>query len=133
MRTAYQYRLRPTPSQAALMDQWLELLRKQYNYRLAERFNWWEQNRCDVHACPLICYFPELKDKPDFYPQKRDLVHTKAKFPEYKTIHSQVLQNCIERVDKAFTRWLKGDCNGKRAGNPDLRGLGDTVLSLSPR
>ncbi|MGY2976185.1 helix-turn-helix domain-containing protein, partial [Thermostichus sp. MS-CIW-37] len=31
MRTAYQYRLRPTPSQVVLMEQWLELLRKQYN------------------------------------------------------------------------------------------------------
>ncbi len=39
MRIAYQYRLRPTASQVALMDNWLELLRKQYNHRLAERFN----------------------------------------------------------------------------------------------
>ncbi|WP_168174248.1 helix-turn-helix domain-containing protein, partial [Synechococcus sp. 65AY6A5] len=46
MRTAYQYRLRPTASQVALMGEWLELLRRQYNYRLAERFNGWEQNRC---------------------------------------------------------------------------------------
>jgi len=45
MRTAYQYRLRPTPSQIALMSEWLDLLRKQYNYRLAERFAWWEHNR----------------------------------------------------------------------------------------
>jgi hypothetical protein len=29
MRTAYQYHLRPTASQIALMEQWLELLRKQ--------------------------------------------------------------------------------------------------------
>ncbi|MGY2716480.1 transposase [Thermostichus sp. MS-CIW-15] len=41
MRTAYQYRLRPTTSQIALMEQWLQLLRRQYNYRLAERFNGW--------------------------------------------------------------------------------------------
>lgn len=88
MRTAYQYRLRPTPSQVVLMEQWLELLRKQYNYRLAERLNWWEQNRCDINACPLICHLPELKDRPDFYSQKRDLVNTKARFPEYQAIHS---------------------------------------------
>ena len=55
MRTAYQYRLRPTSGQVALMDQWLDLLRKQYNYRLAERFAWWEHNRCDINACPLGC------------------------------------------------------------------------------
>jgi transposase len=84
MRTAYQYRLRPTVSQIALMHEWLELLRRQYNYCLAQRFNWWEQNRCPVNACPLICHLPELKDKPDFYSQKRDLVNTKELFPEYK-------------------------------------------------
>jgi putative transposase len=124
MRTAYQYRLRPTPSQIALMSEWLDLLRKQYNYRLAERFAWWEHNRCDINACPLVCHLPKLKDKPDFYSQKRDLVKTKALFPQYRAVHSQVLQNCIERVHKAFDRWLKGDGNGKRAGKPRFKGAG---------
>ena len=125
MRVSYQYRLRPTSSQVALMEKWLELLRKQYNYRLAERFKWWEQNRCDVYACSLlVCHLPELKDEPDYYSQKRDLVNTKALFPEYKTIHSQVLQNCIERVQQAFDRWLKGNINGKRPGKPRFKGAG---------
>jgi len=124
MRISYQYRLRPTQEQQATMDNWLELLRRQYNYRLAERFNWWEQNRCDIHACPLICYLPELKDQPDFYSQKRDLVNTKALFPEYADIHSQVLQNRVERAKKTFDRWLKGDSNGKRSGKPRFKGRG---------
>jgi putative transposase len=72
----------------------------------------------------LICHLPELKDNPDFYAQKRDLVNTKALFPEYKTIHSQVLQNCIERVKKTFDRRLKGDCNGKKSGKPRFKGVG---------
>jgi putative transposase len=106
------------------MSEWLESLRRQYNYRLAERFNWWEQHRCDINACPLICYLPELKDNPDYYSQKRDLVNSKALFPEYKLIHSQVLQNCIERVKKAFERFLKGDSNGKKSGRPRFKGQG---------
>lgn len=124
MRIAYQYRLRPTSEQQAKMENWLELLRRQYNYRLAERFNWWEQNRCDVNACPLICHLPELKDQPDFYSQKRDLVNSKTLFPEYGQIYSQVLQNCVERVKKTFERWLKGDINGKRSGKPRFKGKG---------
>ena len=124
MRTAYQYRLRPTSSQAAQMSEWLDLLRRQYNYRLAERFNWYEQNRCDFNSCPLICYLPELKDQPDFYSQKRDLVNSKRMFPAYQDIHSQVLQNCVERVKNTFERWLKGDCNGKRSGKPRFKGVG---------
>ena len=124
MRTAYQYRLRPTPSQVATMSEWLNLLRRQYNYRLGERFNWWEQNRRDVNACPLICHLPDLKDNPDFFSQKRDLVNYKALFPEYKQIHSQVLQNCIERVKKTFDRFLSGDSNSKKSGRPRFKGVG---------
>lgn len=124
VRTAYQYRLRPTSDQITSMGEWLELLRRQYNYRLGERFNWYEQNRCDINACPLICYLPSLKENPDFYSQKRDLVNSKKLFPEYADIYSQVLQDCIARVKKTFDRWLKGDCNGKKSGKPRFKGVG---------
>jgi putative transposase len=90
----------------------MELCRRQYNYRLGERFNWWEQNRCDINSCPLICYLPELKDRPDFYSQKRDLVNTKQLLSEYKEIPSHTLQDVIARVEKTFDRWLKGDSKG---------------------
>ena len=106
------------------MRDWLDLLRRQYNYRLGERFHWYERNRCDINACPLICHIPELKDNPDFYSQKRDLVTSKVLFPEYGDIPSQVLQNCIERVKKTFDRWLKGDSNGKKSGKPRFKGIG---------
>jgi len=124
MRTAYQYRLRLTKLQQATIDEWLDLARRQYNYRLAERFNWWEQNRCDINACPLICYLPELKDRPDFYWQKRDLVNSKKLFPEYKELPSHTLQDVTARVEKAFERWLKGDKNGKRSGKPRFKRQG---------
>lgn len=124
MRTAYQYRLRLTKQQQSTIDLWMELCRRQYNYRLAERFNWWEQSRCDINACPLICHLPELKDRPGFYSQKRDLVNSKVLFPEYKDIPSHTLQDVIARVEKTFDRWLKGDSNGKRSGKPRFKGQG---------
>jgi putative transposase len=124
MRTSYQYRLRLTQQQQATVDNWLELCRRQYNYRLAERFNWWEQNRCDVNACPLICYLPELNDRPNFYSQKRDLVNSKKLFSEYKDLPSHTLQDVIARVEKTFDRWLSGDSNGKRSGKPRFKGQG---------
>ncbi|NEP33380.1 MULTISPECIES: RNA-guided endonuclease TnpB family protein [Moorena] len=124
MRTAYQYRLRLTRQQQVTIDQWLDICRRQYNYRLAERFNWWEQNRCDINACPLVCHLPELKDRPDFYAQKRDLVNSKKLFPEYKDLPSHTLQDVIARVKKTFDRWLQGDCNGKRSGKPRFKGVG---------
>ena len=124
MKLAHQYRLRPTKQQVVLFEQWLELLRRQYNYRLGERFSWWEQNRSDVNACPLICHLPRLRNNPDYYSQKRDLLNTKKLFPEYGSIHSQVLQDCVKRVKTTFDRWLKGDSSGKRSGRPRFKGKG---------
>lgn len=124
MHLTHQYRLRPTQAQIARFEQWLTLLRRQYNYRLAERFNWWEQNRCDVNACPLICHLPELKEKPHRYSQQQDLVQSKVLFPEYQDISAQVLQNCVHRVQQTFDRWLKGDSNGKRSSRPRFKSKG---------
>jgi putative transposase len=124
MRTAYQYRLRLTKQQQSTIDVWIELCRRQYNYRLGERFNWWERNRCDLNSCPLICHLPELKDRPDLYSQKRDLVNTKQLFSEYKDLPSHPLQDVVARVEKTFDRWLKGDSNGKRSGKPRFKGQG---------
>ncbi|NET28035.1 transposase [Okeania sp. SIO1I7] len=124
MRTAYQYKLKPNSYQIATIEMWLELLRRQYNYRLGERFSWWSENRCPVNACPLVMPIPQLRDNPDYYSQKRDLVNTKDKFPSYKLIHSQVLQDCIKRVKLTFDRWLKADKNGQKLGKPRFKGKG---------
>ncbi|MGK7925994.1 MAG: RNA-guided endonuclease InsQ/TnpB family protein [Spirulina sp.] len=124
MRIAYQYRLRPNKEQIATIETWLELLRKQYNYRLFERFSWWEDNRNPFNACPINTPIPKLRDNPDYYFQKRGLINTKKQFPEYKQIHSQVLQDCIKRVKLAFGRWFKGDKNGKRSGKPRFKVIG---------
>jgi putative transposase len=125
MRKAYQYKLKPNTKQKTVIDNWLELLRRQYNYRVAERLNWYEQNRCDINSCSLIvCHLPQLKEQPSYYSQKRDLVKTKELFLEFKEIHSQVLQDCVERVKKAFDRYLKGDKTNKTSGKPRFKGVG---------
>ncbi|MDJ0690693.1 MAG: RNA-guided endonuclease TnpB family protein [Xenococcaceae cyanobacterium MO_188.B32] len=124
MKLAYQYKLRPNKQQIEVLEKWLDLLRRQYNYRLGERFNWYEQNRNSINYCPLICHLPQLKDQPDYYTQKKDLINTKKLFLEYKTIHSQVLQDVIKRVKLTFDRWLKGDSKKRRSGKPRFKGVG---------
>ncbi len=121
MKIAYQYRLRPNKAQSVQMETWLGLCRRQYNYRLWERFNWWESNRCPINACPLICSIAPLVDQPEYYGQKRDLVETKVKFPEYKDIYADVLQDVVGRVKKTFERFIKGDSAGKRSGKPRFK------------
>jgi len=53
--------------------------------------------------------------------QQGDLPQTKVERPWYKDIHSQVLQDCVHRVDKTFERFISGDKNGKRSGRPRFK------------
>lgn len=121
MRTAYQYRLRPTKQQVSEIDRWLSMLCAQYNFLLADRFNWYEQNRCPINACPLVCHLPELRDNPNYYSQKRTLPNLKKTHPHYGEIYSQVLQDVVKRVKVTFDRFLSGDTNGKRSGRPRFK------------
>jgi putative transposase len=124
MKTSYQYKIKPDKRQTEKIDKTLEMLRYQYNYLLAQRFDWYEQNRCPIDRCPLICYLPELKEQPNYYSQKASLVQLKIDRPWYKEIHSQVLQEVPKKVELAFDRWLKGDVNGKKFGRPRFKGKG---------
>lgn len=121
MITAYQYRLRPTKQQIIEIDRWLAMLCSQYNYLLADRFDWYERNRSPVNACPLVCHLPELRDNPDYYSQKKTLPLLKKTHPWYAKIYSQVLQDVVKRVKVTFDRFLKGDGSGKRSGRPRFK------------
>ena len=121
MRTAYQYKLRPTKQQVVELDRWLSMLSAQYNYLLADRFNWYQENRSSVNACPLVCHLPELRENPDYYSQKKTLPQLKKPHPWYSEIYSQVLQDVVKRVKVTFDRFLKGDSNGKRSGKPRFK------------
>ena len=121
MKIAYQYRLKPTKQQRAKIDHWLSMLCSEYNYLLADRFSWYEQNRCPRNACPLVCHLAELRDNPDYYSQKKTLPNLKKTHPWYKDIHSQVLQDVVKRVKLTFDRFIKGDKNGNRSGRPRFK------------
>ena len=121
---AYQYRLKPNREQIIAIESWLEKLRHQYNYLLADRFDWWQNNRCYINSCPLTCGIAPLRNNPDYYSQKRSLVGLKKSRPWYKEIQSQVLQEMAKRVKLSFDRYIKGDTNGKRSGRPRFKGVG---------
>lgn len=122
MKLTYQYRLKPNKVQVTLMETWLDLLKRQYNYRLRERFDWWDNNRCYVARCSLVsCGIAPLTNKPTKYSQQTNILNTKELFPEYKQIYSQVLQDCIHRVDRTFERFIKGDSKGKKSGRPRFK------------
>lgn len=128
MRKTYQYKLMPTSSQRREIDRWLDMLRAQYNYLLAERFNWWKYNRCDLvipqgEYCLRCCEIgsSELKDNPNWHSQSASLPKLKRERPWYKDIYSQVLQDCVKRVRLAFDRFIAGDSKGNRSGRPRFK------------
>jgi putative transposase len=121
MNIAHQYKLRPTKQQVIEIERWLAMCCAQYNYLLADRFDWWERNRSPVNACPLVCHLPELRDNPDYYSQKKTLPKLKTTHPWYSEVYSQVLQDVVKRVKSAFDRFLKGDSKGKRSGRPRFK------------
>ena len=121
MRTAYQFKLKPTKQQVIEIDRWLEMLCAQYNYLLADRFNWYEYNRSPINACPLVCHLPQLRDNPDYYSQKKTLPALKKSHPWYSEIYSQVLQDMVRRVKVTFDRFLKGDVSGRKSGRPRFK------------
>ncbi|GGA47539.1 helix-turn-helix domain-containing protein [Okeania sp. KiyG1] len=157
----YKYKLKPCKSQAVIIANWLSMARRQYNYRLAERLNWFEATRTPVNACPLNVSvvpieriyqnIPEFRvqtrdgrkkdsngnpitKKGDKHPnivngyvvwetvQLADLAQTKKLFPEYKSMHSQVLQDIVQRVQTTMDNFTQPDKNGKTSGRPKYKG-----------
>ena len=56
MQLTYKYTLRPTKHEAVTITTHLELCRRQYHYRLRDRFKRWESTRTPLNACPLTAY-----------------------------------------------------------------------------
>ncbi len=100
----YSYRIYPDLTQEAKMLSWMEQCRKVYNYALQERKDWIRSRNCAVNACSLRAesIIPADAPYPDYYKQQNALTATKNEIPELKQVQSQVLQDALRRVDKAF-------------------------------
>lgn len=126
----YQYRAYPDTNQKLQFNSWLRIAQYWYNKQLGDRFSWYENNRCNVDSCPLICSLPELRNNPDFYSQKKQLpilkedlviVQHSGELLDFTLVPSQTLQDVSKRVDLAFKRFLQGDSNGKCSGRPRFK------------
>ncbi len=107
----YEYRLYPSAQQAQLMTEWLTTCRKVYNYALAERRDWIKSRKCEVNACSLHSEYiiPVDALKPTYYLQKRNLTAARKVIPTIGAVHSQVLQDVMGRLEKAFNAlWNSG-------------------------
>lgn len=107
MRKTYKYRLLGSKDAFGKATRWLTLCRRLYNAALEQRIMVYRQSKETLSCYAQINQLPELK----------------VAFPEYQEVGSHVLQEVIERLDRAyqgFFRRLRSN-NGK-AGFPRFKG-----------
>ena len=100
----YEFRLKPTKAQIDKFDFWLEQCRKIYNYALTERKDWFKSRSCQINACSLQSEYiiPAGAPRPTYASQCKNLTTARANIPDLKVVHSQVGQQTLKRVEKAF-------------------------------
>ena len=106
IRKTFKYKLKPTPEQEQAMAFVLRRCRELYNAALQER----KEAR---HKCGVSITVGQ---------QSAQLPAIKEVRPEYRDIHSQVLQDVLTRLDRAFQRFFARVKSGEKLGYPRFQG-----------
>src|SRR5260370_17822248 len=90
-----------------MLAETLRLCRQLYNCALEQRRTWWGrgQGRAATHA-----------------QQEAELPDLKAAFPDYAAVHSQVLQDVLTRLDRAYQAFFRRLAMGEAPGFPRFQG-----------
>jgi len=105
-RKTYKYRLFPSRAQTTRMNGTLALLCELYNAGLQERRDAYRLERMSIRYIEQANQLPEIKESR----------------PELSEIHSQVLQDVLRRLDKAFQNFFRRVKERKeKAGFPRFR------------
>ena len=101
----FRYRLYPTADQRDVLDGQLRICCELYNAALQERRDAWRMARVSIRFVQQSAQLPAIKvDRPDV-----------------AGVYSQVLQDVLHRVDKAFGGFFGRVRRGERAGFPRFR------------
>ena len=107
MKTAYKFRMYPNKQQEAMLDVTLETCRHLYNTALADRKN---------------CY--ELEGISRSYEDQAATLTLEKKEGKWQGVFSQVSQDVLRRVDKAFKAFFRRVKSGEKPGYPRFKGEG---------
>jgi len=88
---SFRFRIFPSKAQTTKLENTLYLCRDLYNASLQERRDSWKINRISLN----------------YYDQANQLKEIKETNPEYLNVHSQVSQDVLKRVDKAFQAFFR--------------------------
>lgn len=103
---AYQFRLRPTKKQSRLLQEQLSECRWLYNELLSQRKRAYEELELSLSKYDQNMFIPLLKEERPFLAK----------------VHSQVLQNVVDRLDKGFKNFFRRCKAGETPGFPRFRG-----------
>jgi putative transposase len=106
LRKTYKYKFKPTPEQERVLGRTLMLCRDIYNAAVGERREAWHMRGASV----------------TYYQQKAELPGIKAAMPEYADVNAQVLQDVVQRIDRAFQAFFRRIQAGQRPGYPRYKG-----------
>src|SRR5437588_7148427 len=101
MRKTFKYRIYPNKATEQKLFWTLSRCRELYNAALSERRDAYQYTGKSI----------------SYYEQKRDLPEIKAVLrPEYQAIHSQVLQDVLLRLERAYKSFFRRVKAGEEAG-----------------
>ncbi len=105
MLKAFKYRIYPSRAQVTKLERTLGLCCELYNAGLQERRDAYRISRTTINYHCQAVQLPEIKEIR----------------PELNTVHSQVLQEVLKRLDKAFDAFFRRVKTGDKPGYPRFR------------
>ncbi|MEG4073927.1 transposase [Microcoleus sp. Pol14C2] len=100
----FEFKLKPTATQIAVFEDWLEQCRKVYNYALRERKDWYNSRKCQINSCSIGSEYiiPAEEPRPTYSSQCKALTAYRKTSPALQRVNAQVLQQTLRRLEKAF-------------------------------
>jgi len=106
VRKTFKYKLKPTTEQVAALAFVVRLCRELYNAALEERREAWQKRGVSITVAGQSAQLPAVKEAR----------------PEYRDIHSQVLQDVLTRLDRAVHAFYRRIREGQTPGYPRFQG-----------
>ena len=114
----WEFKLEPTPEQVDTIERIFAVCRSVWNFALRERKDWLNSRKSPVNACSIEQEYilPADKPYPSYHTQAKGLTLAKEQFPLLTSVHSQVLQQVLRTLDRAFE-----DMRAKKLGFPRFK------------
>ena len=100
----YEYKLEPTSEQVATIEETLDVCRSVWNFALRQRKDWCKSRKSPVNACRVQSEYIMAPDEPfpGYHRQAKQLTEAKKTVPRLNKAHSQVLQQTLRTLDRAW-------------------------------